>query len=84
NRFQGSNDLDYNAFMASYNALAAKNVSIVNQSWGQNSRNDVENHFGNVGDSAADNLRDMTAAYRPFWDKAHAGQKTWMDAMADA
>ncbi|MBT0626342.1 autotransporter outer membrane beta-barrel domain-containing protein [Pseudomonas fluorescens] len=84
NRFQGSNDLDYNAFMASYNALAAKNVSIVNQSWGQNSRNDVENHFGDVGDSAADNLRDMKAAYRPFWDKAHAGQKTWMDAMADA
>jgi len=83
NRFQGSNDLDYNAFMASYNALAAKNVSIVNQSWGQDSRNDVENHFGNVGDSAADNLRDMTSAYRPFWDKAHAGQKTWLDAMAD-
>lgn len=59
-------------------------MSIVNQSWGQNSRNDVENHFGTVGDSPQDILRDMTAAYQPFWDKAHAGQKTWMDAMADA
>ncbi|AVO58682.1 autotransporter domain-containing protein [Pseudomonas chlororaphis] len=83
-RYQGSNDLDYNAFMASYDALAAKKVAIVNQSWGQNSRNEVENHFGTVGDSPQDILRDMTAAYRPFWDKAHAGQKTWMDAMADA
>ncbi|OLF54700.1 autotransporter domain-containing protein [Pseudomonas chlororaphis] len=83
-RYQGSNDLDYNAFMASYDALAQKQVSIVNQSWGQNSRNDVENHFGTVGDSPADILRDMSAAYRPFWDKAQAGQKTWMDAMADA
>ncbi|BDH46006.1 serine protease [Salmonella enterica subsp. enterica serovar Choleraesuis] len=84
NRFQGSRDLDYNVFAASYAALAAHNVILVNQSWGQDSRDAIENDVGDISSSPTDNLAAMKAAFRPFWNAAQAGHKTWLDAMAEA
>lgn len=84
NRFQGSRDLDYNAFKASFDVLAAHHVILVNQSWGQDSRDEVENDFGDISANSADKLAAMKAAFRPFWDAVQAGHKTWLDAMVDA
>lgn len=83
-RFNGSEDLDYNLFKASFDALAAKNVILVNESWGNKSRDEVENNVGNVRNDAAENLSALRRAYRSFWDKLQGGHKTWMDAMLDA
>lgn len=84
NRPRGSDDLDYNVWQASYAALAAKNVILVNNSWGNNSRDPIEANFGEIQGDYATNLRIMKNAFRPFWDKNQSGHKTWLDAMRES
>ncbi len=76
NREQGSDSLDYNYFSAAYAALGSAGVRIVNQSWGQNSSIQEEN--------LTDNTAQMVNAYQRFSKRATSGDKTWLDAAAEA
>ncbi|CCG89071.1 autotransporter domain-containing protein [Erwinia piriflorinigrans] len=76
NREQGSNTLDYNYFTAAFAALGNSGVRMVNQSWGQNSNIDREN--------LTDNTAQMINAYTLFNKRSAAGEKTWLDATAEA
>ncbi|WDD92028.1 autotransporter domain-containing protein [Burkholderia sp. FERM BP-3421] len=76
NAMQGPDFLDYGYFKAAYQALASQGVRMVNNSWGQNSANPLDNDMSSV--------QSMTTAYRRFWDKNQAGQKTWLEAMTEA
>lgn len=76
NQAQGSDSLDYNYSSSAYAALGNAGVRIVNQSWGQNSPIEEEN--------LTDNTAQMVNAYRRFSQRAASGDKTWLDAAAEA
>ncbi|WP_271893154.1 autotransporter domain-containing protein [Candidatus Phyllobacterium onerii] len=75
-REQGSDNLDYGYFSAAYDALAKANVRIVNESWGTNSPHPWENRTNSVGE--------LTTVYSGFLRYRMDGNKTWLDAAAEA
>ncbi|QND53427.1 autotransporter domain-containing protein [Phyllobacterium sp. 628] len=79
NRLQGSDSLDYNYFMAAYDALASQGVKFVNNSWGSDSRYDTDYFENQTG-----TIPDFVRAYSNFWAKSQKGEKTWLDAVGDA